>query len=99
MTPTHAATNLKAAEVSSTDLAVDLARFAARIRAGALDRAVIEAVKANILDTLACAIAGSSSNWRIRAGPGQAGASDDNRDHDEWDALLAQHLMHERHGD
>jgi 2-methylcitrate dehydratase PrpD len=43
------------------DLAVDLARFASSIDAKRLDRAVVEAVKANILDTLSCALAGSSA--------------------------------------
>lgn len=43
------------------DLAVDLARFAAGIDASSLDRAVIEAVKTNILDTLSCALVGSSA--------------------------------------
>jgi 2-methylcitrate dehydratase PrpD len=44
------------------DLAVDLARFASGIDASRLDRSVVEAVKVNILDTMACALAGSSAN-------------------------------------
>lgn len=45
----------------NTDLAVDLARFASGIDATALDAEVIAAVKANVLDTLSCAFAGSSA--------------------------------------
>ena len=43
------------------DLAVDLARFAAAADATGLDPAVVDAVKANVLDTLSCALAGSSA--------------------------------------
>jgi 2-methylcitrate dehydratase PrpD len=43
------------------DLAIDVARFAAGIDAGTLDAAVIRAVKTNVLDTLSCALAGSSA--------------------------------------
>ncbi len=43
------------------DLVIDLARFAAGIDAAKLDLAVVQAVKANILDTLSCALAGSSA--------------------------------------
>ncbi|WP_029001002.1 MmgE/PrpD family protein [Azohydromonas australica] len=46
---------------SSPDLAIDLARFAARIDASRLDDTVVKAVKTNILDTLSCALAGSSA--------------------------------------
>ena len=61
MTPVAAATKLKSAKIASPDLAVDIARFATSIDASRLDPMVIAAVKANILDTLACAIAGSSA--------------------------------------
>jgi 2-methylcitrate dehydratase PrpD len=43
------------------DLVVDLARFASSIDAGRLDKSVVEAAKANILDTLSCGLAGSSA--------------------------------------
>jgi 2-methylcitrate dehydratase PrpD len=43
------------------DVVVDLARFAATIDAARFDANVIEAVKTNILDTLSCALAGSSA--------------------------------------
>jgi 2-methylcitrate dehydratase PrpD len=43
------------------DLAADLARFASAIELSDLDQAVVEAAKTNILDTLSCALAGSSA--------------------------------------
>jgi len=43
------------------DLVIELARLAANIDAAHLDPAVVEAVKTNILDTLSCALAGSSA--------------------------------------
>ena len=43
------------------DLVIELSRFAAGIDAAKLDATVVEAVKANILDTLSCALAGSSA--------------------------------------
>ncbi|SDE79677.1 2-methylcitrate dehydratase PrpD [Variovorax sp. CF079] len=43
------------------DLVLDLASFAANIDTARLDRSVVEAVKTNILDTLSCALAGSSA--------------------------------------
>ncbi len=46
---------------TAPDLVIDLARFAAGIDAAQLDLAVVEAVKTNILDTLSCALAGSSA--------------------------------------
>ncbi|MBU6497298.1 MAG: MmgE/PrpD family protein [Rhodospirillales bacterium] len=46
---------------TNTDLAVDLARFATTIDAARLDAAVVKAVKTNLFDTLACALAGSSA--------------------------------------
>jgi len=46
---------------TTPDLAVDLARFASTIDASQLDDAVVKAVKTNILDTLSCALAGSSA--------------------------------------
>jgi 2-methylcitrate dehydratase PrpD len=48
-------------QAQNTDLVVDLARFAATIDAARLDAAVVKAVKTNILDTLSCALAGSSA--------------------------------------
>ena len=47
--------------VATPDLAIDLARFAATIDTAKLDAGVIKAVKTNILDTLSCALAGSSA--------------------------------------
>ena len=46
---------------TAPDLVIDLARFAAGIDAAQLDPAVVQAVKTNILDTLSCALAGSSA--------------------------------------
>jgi len=46
---------------SSPDLACDIAHFAASLSYDDLPPAVIEAVKTNILDTLSCALAGSSA--------------------------------------
>jgi 2-methylcitrate dehydratase PrpD len=46
---------------SHPDLVVDLASFAAGVDPGALDGAVIEAAKTNLVDTLSCALAGSSA--------------------------------------
>jgi 2-methylcitrate dehydratase PrpD len=43
------------------DLAVDFAEFAAGLSVDRLDGEVVEAVKANILDTLSCAVAGSTA--------------------------------------
>lgn len=43
------------------DLAVELARFVVNLDTARLDRTVVEAVKTNIADTLACALAGSSA--------------------------------------
>jgi 2-methylcitrate dehydratase PrpD len=43
------------------DLVNDLARFAANLDAARLDTAVVKAIKTNILDTLSCALAGSSA--------------------------------------
>ncbi len=50
-----------AAMAVKPDLVNDLARFAANIAAEQLDRAVVSAIKTNILDTLSCALAGSSA--------------------------------------
>nr|WP_315425812.1 MmgE/PrpD family protein [uncultured Albidiferax sp.] len=44
------------------DLVQELAHFAATIDTSMLDHAVVESVKRNILDTLSCALAGSSAN-------------------------------------
>jgi len=46
---------------ATTDLAADFARFASTIDARQLDDTIIRAVKINILDTLSCALAGSSA--------------------------------------
>jgi 2-methylcitrate dehydratase PrpD len=46
---------------ATRDLAADLARFAVAADVTRLDGAVVEAVKANILDTLSCVLAGSSA--------------------------------------
>ena len=43
------------------DLAIDLSRFVVNIDGTRLDRDVVEAVKTNVLDTLSCALAGSSA--------------------------------------
>ena len=43
------------------DVVADLSTFAARIETARLDPAVVAAVKTNILDTLSCALAGSSA--------------------------------------
>jgi 2-methylcitrate dehydratase PrpD len=43
------------------DLAVDLARFVANLRYADLDPAVVDAVRTNVFDTLACALAGSTA--------------------------------------
>jgi 2-methylcitrate dehydratase PrpD len=45
----------------TADLAVDFARFVANLDAARLDDTVVQAVKTNILDTLSCALAGSSA--------------------------------------
>jgi 2-methylcitrate dehydratase PrpD len=49
------------AGLPTPDLAIDLARFASTIDAAQLRPAVVEAVKTDILDTLSCALAGSSA--------------------------------------
>lgn len=59
MTPDAATTETLHAQ--TRDLVVDLAHFAATIETACLDAAVVEAVKTNILDTLSCALAGSSA--------------------------------------
>jgi len=46
---------------AAPDLVVDLARFAAAVDTARLEPDVIAAVKTNLLDTLACALAGSSA--------------------------------------
>jgi 2-methylcitrate dehydratase PrpD len=63
MTPATAVALNAASNTSITtpDLVADLAHFAANIDATRLDAAVIQAVKTNILDTLSCALAGSSA--------------------------------------
>ncbi len=58
MTSTHSAIDEKP---SRPDLVIDIARFASSIDAAQLDPAVVKAVKVNILDTLSCALAGSSA--------------------------------------
>lgn len=59
MSPDHGTGSLVMAD--QPDLVVDLARFAVGDGPGKLDPAVAAAVKVNILDTLACALAGSSA--------------------------------------
>jgi 2-methylcitrate dehydratase PrpD len=49
------------AVLSSTDLAFDLARFARAIEPASLPKPVQDAVRANLFDTLVCAVAGSSA--------------------------------------
>ena len=49
------------APVASANLVIAVARFATSIDAAQLDGAVIQAVKTNMLDTLSCALAGSSA--------------------------------------
>ncbi len=56
----HSNTPAKAAS-DLPDLVIDIARFAASIDTASLDPSVVEAVKTNILDTLSCALAGSSA--------------------------------------
>ena len=46
---------------TAPDLVIDLARFAANIETAQLESGVVQAVKTNILDTLSCALAGSSA--------------------------------------
>ncbi|RPI48574.1 MAG: hypothetical protein EHM59_00975, partial [Betaproteobacteria bacterium] len=46
---------------TTRDLVVDLSRFAATLDIARLDASVVKAVKTNILDTLSCALAGSSA--------------------------------------
>jgi 2-methylcitrate dehydratase PrpD len=58
---TSAAVAARNVQVATPDLVVDLSRFAATIDATLLDPAVVKAVKANVLDTLSCALAGSSA--------------------------------------
>ena len=58
---TSAAVAASNVQVATPDLVIDLARFAATIDAARLDAAVVKAVKTNILDTLSCALAGSSA--------------------------------------
>lgn len=58
---TSAAGSGSNATPATRDLVIDLSRFAATVDAARLDAAVIEAVKTNILDTLSCALAGSSA--------------------------------------
>ena len=49
------------ARPATPDLAIDLARFAASVNCARLGDDVIGAVKTNIVDTLSCALAGSSA--------------------------------------
>jgi 2-methylcitrate dehydratase PrpD len=55
---THSASEEKP---SSPDLVIDIARFASSIDPAQLDPDVVKGVKTNILDTLSCALAGSSA--------------------------------------
>ena len=56
-----AATSNQVKQPTGPDLVIDLAKFASSINAAQLDASVIKAVKTNILDTLSCALAGSSA--------------------------------------
>lgn len=58
---TSAAVVANNVQAATPDLVQDLARFASTIDAARLDAAVVKAVKTNILDTLSCALAGSSA--------------------------------------
>lgn len=58
---TSAARVEKTLQATTPDLVTDFAHFAANIDSARLDAAVINAVKTNILDTLSCALAGSSA--------------------------------------
>ncbi|HSW20287.1 MAG TPA: MmgE/PrpD family protein, partial [Ramlibacter sp.] len=58
MTASGAASNV---QPLGPDLVREVAHFAATIDAARLDDAVLKAVKSNILDTLSCALAGSSA--------------------------------------
>lgn len=58
---TSAAVAASDVHVATSDVVIDLSRFAATIDTARLDAAVIKAVKTNILDTLSCALAGSSA--------------------------------------
>ncbi|WP_084151084.1 MmgE/PrpD family protein [Azohydromonas australica] len=59
MSSSHA--SAEKARPDMPDLVIDVARFAATIDARQLDPGVVKAVKTNILDTLSCALAGSSA--------------------------------------
>ena len=58
---TAAASSPGNAQLSKADLVVDLSHFAANIDTKRLPADVVKAVKTNILDTLSCALAGSSA--------------------------------------
>lgn len=58
---TSSAVSADKVQPATSDLVIDLARFAATIDLTQLDPAVIKAVKTNIGDTLSCALAGSSA--------------------------------------
>lgn len=58
---TSAHTHTSSVQSTRPDLAQDLAEFASALDATRLDDAVVKAVKVNILDTLSCALAGSSA--------------------------------------
>ncbi|HSV83767.1 MAG TPA: MmgE/PrpD family protein [Ramlibacter sp.] len=57
----HSASPPSDTRPTTPDLVQDLARFVTTIEAAKLDDAVVKAVKTNILDTLSCALAGSSA--------------------------------------
>lgn len=60
-TMTSAAIAASNPKIATPDLVIDLSHFAATLDAGRLDAPVVKAVKTNILDTLSCALAGSSA--------------------------------------
>jgi 2-methylcitrate dehydratase PrpD len=63
-TPTSTSTS---ASTTTEDFAVTLARFATGVSTRSLPGEVVEAVKMNVLDTLACAVAGSSAHSATQA--------------------------------
>ena len=56
-----ATASAQGAQSAKPDLVIELSQFAATIDPAQLDESVIKAVKTNILDTLSCALAGSSA--------------------------------------
>jgi 2-methylcitrate dehydratase PrpD len=61
MPPAPVSADLDRAAPVSSDLVEDVAQFAASVQTPHLPKSVIKSVKTNILDTLSCAVAGSSA--------------------------------------